>query len=842
MNFLKRGFFFVFLIAVCLAATAQTGNGYVSLDKKQPIIFGGDHFIYKGQKIKLGPNAFFIDGGLPDSVVAKHSFVFNSVNKAAEKLTNGTEETPMVLYLAPYVYWIDNPDDTAIRVPKEGSTPYGLVIKCEWLKFQGLSENAENVVLASNRGQTIGAKGNFTMFRFIGQGTSSENVTFGNYCNVDLVFPLKPSLNRKKRASAIVQAQLIHCNGDKIVARNTRFISRLNLCPFVGGKRVLFDRCHFESTDDALCGTGVYLNSTLDFYSSKPFYNTSGTGAVFLNCDIRSFAGTQQYFTKAKGQVAVIDSRFTGAPNSYWGWQDVVPAETRNYQANVSLNGKPLFIGKKDAAATIDLANKNAINAYRFVYNDKIVYNTYNLLRGDDDWDPMQIKNIVIAAEKASNKTYTNIPVQLLVSPTTSSVETGKNDVQLEASLMRFGNYPSGNEKIFWAVADNDKALVTLKPGDDGRTCTVIPTNKTDEIKKVVVRAYTSSGLEGASTVVVAPPILDAPTFSKPPSLVMEKKGVVRLDYVLSSTYTDVSDVRWFRCSDAQGNNAIEVAVSRFDQSLKEYRLSAADVGYYIMAAVAPKHIRSKPGESVRSILQKPIGESDVKANPKLLVTDFKNLSTKNQPRVIPGFWTWGYPESNDVDARNTIDKSREAWYYGEGADGAANVTGVLQGRSGSMSYTPVGGSFNDMKLTLTVAPFKTAGQGFSVAHLYMDVLIKYDAVTKTGYALRFIRTTKHGDAVDCLLMKYENGKAIAISEPVSTTAYRTLCTITLEVKNKKLVAQVTTSAGQTEKRADVVNEVKLETSIIPNAFGGFGIEYNGGSPTMIREVKLEWN
>ncbi len=168
------------------------------------------------------------------------------------------------------------------------------------MKFQGLSNDPTNVVLACNRGQTIGAKGNFTMFRFFGNGTAAENITFGNYCNVDLNYPLLPKLNRKKRASAIVQAQLIICDGDKILARNSRFVSRLNLCPFVGGKRVLFDRCHFESTDDALCGTGVYLNCTLDFYSSKPFYRTNGTGAVFLNCDITSYVKDRAVFYQSK--------------------------------------------------------------------------------------------------------------------------------------------------------------------------------------------------------------------------------------------------------------------------------------------------------------------------------------------------------------------------------------------------------------------------------------------------------------------------------------------------------------------------------------------------------------
>ncbi|MBD0276701.1 MAG: hypothetical protein ICV81_01870 [Flavisolibacter sp.] len=828
---------------VTLFASAQAVQGYQVLDTKQPIVFSGDRITYKGQTIPLGPRAFFIDGQLPDSVVSKYPFVFNSVNKAAEHLTHGTESSPMVLYLAPYVYWIDDPDDPSIRVPKEGSTPYGLIINCEWLKFQGLTDNAENVVLASNRGQTIGAQGNFTMFKFIGQGTSSENITFGNYCNVDLVFPLKPQLSRPKRASAIVQAQLIHCNGDKIVARNTRFISRLNLCPFVGGKRVLFDRCHFESTDDALCGTGVYLNATLDFYSSKPFYNTTGTGAVFLNCDIRSFVSDRQYFTKARGQVAVVDCRFTSPTKTYWGWQDVVPAETRNYQSNVTLNGKPLFIGKQDPASTVDLLGKPLINAYRFVHKGKVVYNTYNLLRGDDDWDPMGIKPVVLEAEKAAKQSYTNLAVQLLVSPTGVSIETKKNKVQLKATMMRFGNYVFRGEKMQWAVDAKDRSLVQLQVSDDGSICTVVPANTNDDTRRVVVRAFTSSGLEGASVITVAPPMLEAPEFSMMPTISLTKNGMLHANYKLDMTYNDQSDVRWYRCTDASGSNAIEVAVSRFNTPLREYVLSAGDIGYYLMVSVAPKHIRSKAGKAVHYVMQKPIAENDVKTAANVLTTDFKSVSTKNQPKVIPGFWTWDYLELKDSDSKNTTDKSRDAWYYGEGSDGAANLWGLLQGRSASMRYTPVGETFGNMKLIMTVAPLKTAGQGFSVAHLYMDVLIKFDAKTKSGYALRFIRTTKYHDAVDCVLLKYKNGIAVPISEPISTTAFRTFCTMTVEVKDNKLKAHVTTSAQEEgeSKRDGVLKEVNLESKIEPNVFGGFGIEYNGGSPTLIKEVSVQW-
>ncbi|WP_187264639.1 PemB family protein [Pontibacter beigongshangensis] len=840
---MKKAFLTSICLLVMMCCFAQQSKNYRSLDASNPITFGGDHIVYQGKKIQLGPQAFFIDGQLSDAEVAKHKYVFNSVNKAAGHLTDGTEASPMVLYLAPYVYWIDNPDDPAVRVSENSGPPYGLIIKCEWLRFQGLSEKAENVVLACNRGQTIGAVGNFTMFKFIGQGTSSENITFGNYCNVDLVYPLKPGLNREKRASAIVQAQLIHCNGDKIVARNTRFISRLNLNPFVGGKRVLFDRCHFESTDDALCGTGVYLNSTLDIYSSKPFYHTTGTGAVFFNCDIRSFSHDKQYFTKANGQVAVVDTRFTTEPNTYLGWRDVPPAETKNYQYQVVQNGKPAFIGKNDPASTVDMAGKSVLDAYRLEHKGKLIYNTYNLLAGNDDWDPMGVKPLVLAAEKEQAKKYTNLPVQLLVSPTNVAIETGKNSATLSAKIMRFGNYEQSGEKLSWSVAPEQTSLVELKVSADGKTCEVIPTNTNDDTRRVIITATTASGLEAASILLVAPAKLEAPTFSSLPKISKSKNGELTLAYKLDMRFEDQSLVSWYRCTDAKGSNPIEVAVSRKETPLLAYTLSAGDIGYHIMASVAPKHIRSDAGEAATFVTPKPIAAKDVKADPKVLFTDFRNASTRNQPKVVPGFWTLDHFDAADEAPAAPAGKNGDAWHYGTGLDGAANMEGLLQGRSASMRYTPVGKAFGDMKLTLTVAPYKTAGQGFSVAHLYMDVLIKFDTQTMTGYALRLIRTTKHHDAVDCVFVKYENGQVTEISEPVTTTAYRTPCTITVEVQGDKLLARAAspTQTHETPNKPGVVAAVAMQTNISPNNFGGFGIEYNGGSPTMIQDMKVEW-
>ncbi len=167
---------------------------YVSLNPKDPILYEGTHVTYNGQRIKLGPYDLFLDGQLTDEVVAANPYVFNTLQSAVKALKPGSESQPMTLHMAPWVYWVDDPDDPAVREAPMGGTPYGLMIDCPWLFFHGLSKDPAHVVLAANRGQTMGAKGNFTLFRLLGDGIRSEGVTFGNYCNVDLEFPLNPSL------------------------------------------------------------------------------------------------------------------------------------------------------------------------------------------------------------------------------------------------------------------------------------------------------------------------------------------------------------------------------------------------------------------------------------------------------------------------------------------------------------------------------------------------------------------------------------------------------------------------------------------------------------------------
>lgn len=234
----------------------------------------------------------------------------------------------------------------------------------------------------------------------------------------------------------------------------------------------------------------------------------------------------------------------------------------------------------------------------------------------------------------------------------------------------------------------------------------------------------------------MAPPKLESPKFIETPQLSKVENGILKVKYQLDSSFKDKTQISWFRCTDAKGSNPIETAISTNNVPLTEYPLTLADAGYYIMAKIAPKNSRSDAGIPFVLLSKKPISTAEIIADKNLLSTNFKNVSLKNQHKIIPGFWTFR-PLNNEV-----TDTSKDAWYYGKGVDGANNQFGLLQtGRSAAILYTPIERKYTDMKTTLNVTPFKTAGQGFRVADLYMDVLIKFNNKT---YALHFIRTTKY--------------------------------------------------------------------------------------------------
>lgn len=826
----------------CVPARAA----YRPLDNADPVAFLGDRIVYAGDTILLSEKALFIDGSMTDDDVSAHPFVFNSFRKAMARLTDGTPDEPMRVYIAPWVYWVDDPDTPAVVRGKDGREPFGMVIRCENLHFIGLTRDARHVVLASQRGQTQGAVGNFTMFDFHGDGLQVSDLTMGNFCNVDLDYPLKSQLSRPKRSAAITQAHVAYCHGDRVVARNVRFISRLNMNPLNGARRILFDRCHLECTDDALTGNGVYLECTLDLYGQKPFYTTHRCGAVFLGCHFRAMSGNRNMvFCKASGPLALVDCCYHAADSAYIGWTNYPARWLRCYQSGFKLNGRDYRIGGKQPENTVEMGDFRMLGAFRKTVGDTIIYNVFNLLRGDDGWDPLGQRATLERLGAAQPQ-----PTCLSMSHRKATIQTGRGGVRLHAVPTLHGGYPLPDGKrpaVRWRVERGYGHLVSLS-AENGDSIDVIPLNDTDETAHLYIEAYTAEGLCGAVEMEVVPSWLPAPCFTKRPRLHVGKQAAT-VDYALGlDGRPDRSLVTWYRCTDKNGSGAIPVAVSRGGNPLLSYPITAADAGWHLMAVVQPMHNRSLPGRpdtvvSARSISRKMLRKAQKPSIPSIVETDFSTLPTANQPRVLPGFWTLdGYKPADTAEFPWTFDMDKDMWTYGKGFNGAVGY-GLLQAQRGArLMYTPPVDRYGDMEVTLLVDPTKTAGQGFgSATGQYMDVCVKFDTRTLTGYGLRIVRTVKHAKAVDFMLVRYDNGTVTPISEAVSAVCYRTGCTIRVAFAGGKLTAHVSTT---TPLPADspLATQVDLAAEVEENPFGGVAIQHTGTcgeSTTLLHKVKI---
>lgn len=770
----------------------------------------------------------------PCIVAAQHRFILDRENLTgnADAYTDAIKlfedikdlKGSVTIEVAPSVYWLDNPDDPEIRTPKKGEgTPFAIEINCDTLNIIGLAEKPEDVVFAVNRGQTQGAVGNFTMFKFRGKQLNTENITYGNYCNLDLEYPRDPSQNRPKRKDAIVQAQIGICEGtDKLTAKNCRFLSRLNLCPFIGARRTLYDNCYFECTDDALSGSAIYHKCGFTFFSSKPFYSTDKTGAIFLDCDIHSKCNGPQYFTKAPGMVTAIDTRFTSDSPVDLRWTRDA-SDTRCFQQNITLNGQPVIIDDSRRELSTILDDSPLLDAYKFEYDGKSYYNFSNLLNGIDGWDPMQSDAITIKAEEEYGQPLRGLPVAIMMNADNRELEAHGDTLIVKCTPLLWGGDPAGESYTLDYISDNPYPKGALKT-----MYTRLP-----------------SGLSAVHTVKIKPFLKDAPRLIGKPKVKFDKKeGVYRLEYKLSDEGIDNSYINWGRAYDDKRTEAVRKGRGA-DASV--YRPTPADAGHYIAAYVLPEYSDSKQGDPMVSNYVK-VDKRQIEGGPieTGLSTDFSDVPVVKRKSGKTGLWIFDTYKPKDTAHVDWDATDETGWYYGEGFD-ASTGTGLVQtARGARLSYTPQRDGCEKMDVTLIVEPAKSGGQGFgSATKQYMDVCVKFDTETLTGYALRIERTADHDRAVSFSLIRYYNGETMEISDKTVSNCFRNPCTISISADDGKLTANAFTDAPPAKKCCDEVKEsVILSADIKPSDLTGFCIQHTGTtgpSSTLIREVELNW-
>ena len=654
--------------ALCLlwwTAVAMGDDGVLNhpLDPAHPVrLIRSNQFTYGQQTYSLDSLHFLLDATADEQAVRACPYLFNNFRDAMDHLSNGTADNPMVVYIAPYVYWVDDPDDSAVRMGENGREPIGLTVRCQHLHLIGLTDDARNVVLASQRGQTQGAVGNFTMLDFYGDGLQVSNLTMGNYCNVDLDYPLLPQLGRQKRSTAITQAHVAYCHGDRVVARNVRFISRLNMNPLNGARRILFDHCHMECTDDALTGNGVYLHCEFEFYGQKPFYTTRQTGAVMLDCDfyVRG-KSNRSYFCKASGPLTLVDCRFHADAPVYLGWTAYPAQWLRCYYSNVTLNGLPVLIEAEHPETSVCLDGLPLMDAYKTVDE----YNIRGLLAGDDGWNPFG------QAEKLKS-----LPTCLTVLPHEVSCVGGDQEKILTASVLRHGGYRAEQQRLTWKIDERYEKFIQIQQGDEG-TLHIYSNYDEDTPLHIPLIVRSQDSLEGAAMIHLEGHPLPAPSLVGHPKIII-KNQMAQVDYRLSpDSHGDISEITWYTSDTPDFSQSVPMAASH-EAPKRDFLLREGDVGKFLMAVVRPRHARSPFGDSVVVVCKKRVRDRDV-AHGRVYETDFHDFYCGWQPLVREGYWTVdGYKPFDTAAFPWSFDSHKPMWEYGEGFNGAVGK-GLLQ-------------------------------------------------------------------------------------------------------------------------------------------------------------------
>ena len=792
-------------------------------------------------KIQPDPYHILLDSRFANEEVQNTPHTYNNIREALSDraLSGASREQPVTVYIAPGVYWLEDPQSDAVitREDPEDLYPYGCKVNCGNLRLVGMSENPADVVIAANRGNDHGAKGNYTLLHFSGERLEMENLTLGNYCCVDLDYTRDPALSVKKRTETITQAQLADTNADKFHAKNCRFVSRLNLYPVCGAGRSLYEHCHFEQTDDALNGNAVYLDCEFDFYSGMPIYQASGTGAVFLNCtfhckypqDGKTHA---QYFTKVGGQIALIDSNFVSLPDTKAAvsWTKYPSIALRCYQANVTYPKAQFVLSEAAVPHTVDIAGKTLTDAYFITKDGEKLYNVYNLLGGKDNWDPLGNGEVIRLAGK------TDIPTQLLLESETFELEAGGSPINIKGKCLTFDGREVKRE-IHFKIEGDSADSIEIQRVSEGSYLLQLKDSNIDHETVVILTAQTEEGLQTGAYVRIHPRKVPAPTFTGDPVICREGK-MLRISYRFAEEVRDCSDITWYRSKDIRGEEKILTAISQPDRPEKTYILTGDDAGYFISAQIRPGTDRSECGEAVQIFYEKMISPEEVETD--RIQTDFHNIPLYTYAGNKKGVWNFDAKRPEDTYDFEKWGRERTAvsWHYGVTGDGSKGE-GLYQGMQGArIRYTPtltteIGAETKrNMEVLLEADPAKSAGQGFGSAGQYLDLCIKMDTDTLNGYGLRIIRTSAHSDAVSMYLIKYINGQAQAISQEIVTSCFVTGCRIRVRYENGILSAKAWTvtepTAAQREKGYARAAELTAEVNNSENAENTEHTEHNG--------------
>ena len=802
-------------------------------------------FAHQTVRSDLALKAKFVDLSAANVIVDAYleearrtAFTFKTLQELkAANIADGT-----TVNFAPGVYWTDDYKD-----PANANTPahpglIGISFAQAGLTFKGLTSNADDVRIAGNRGQTIGSEGNWNVIG-IGTNFTALNLTVANYATLDLVYPRDPSQNLARRTDARVQAQTITAAAgvttlDKMYFENVRFVSFLNLIA-IAPVRAYFKNSYFQMTDDAIAGGGinVFDNCTFDFYGSHPSFGGSTTIAAFLRSTFNFFNDSPVFWWSKNGAGGwvLIDNTFKG-PKEEIRWENIQRPDVKQYvYNNLYADGTPVVFDTKFPAVTQTLTGDSLK-----VFKVGEEYNVYNLLRGTDGWNP----------SKQASRNDTAFKFTLAASATTLQSDLPTNEIVITPSFVPAAAFAYGSINFQY-----DTSLFNLVASSDSKLHLNAKLNLSGKSIDSVVKATAPNGLVAQVTVRINPQTVAAPVVVGVPSMTVgQNTAALQIAYD-HPEFADGSTITWFR-GNAPGDKAVQVGATTLGNPYKNYQLSAGDIGRYLTAVIIPKYEFSAAAASALSVSSPgPIASADV-AKPLVISTNFANISWTDHVLNQPDVWYADAFKPSDI-TQPWVPSTATPWVYAVGdRDGAVGVLGLQTATQGARLLYQPQGSFSDMSVSVDLTPEKVAGQGFgSATDQYLEIYLKWNPVTQTGYALRFQRLStdplngnkpilSSGNSVRVSMIEYASGvRKIFPGAYVESSVYMPGAKVVFKLVGDVLTADVTTASPQSNTQAgfSLPAEIHFKATVggAASNVGGFGFQFTG-TPSAGNRTQLE--
>jgi hypothetical protein len=813
-------------------------------------------------------NAYATDEELKSPYVAATLQTLGELSADRRTLTLPAGTT---VYVAPGVYWTDETYKQGFPFDESGFVidppNVGLTIVGDNLSFIGLTADAKDVHICANRGEGgargLGANGSWYTLA-VSTGFRAENITIANYAQEDLVYDRDPSQNMPKRIDSMNHAEVLRGAGgtlDRMYFKNVRFIGYLNMMAGFSPLRAYFKDCAFQCTDDSIFGGNINVYENCTFYNcgDHPSAVAASAGGInaLLGCTMigmPQMTSPQLNFNKvsrgngaeATSIYAIIDTRFVGRTLRA-EWENVVREDARHAVSNNTIgeDARPLVISPAQPQTSVTYAGE-ALHAFK-VGNQ---YNVYNLLKGTDGWNPAE-------QDLSRWAPYSNLPYRFLIGVTGQTLYSertgGDNTAVLTPAPAPAG---SGNaEKTAWTY---DRSLLngSVDPATGVLTLAAKP-NTTGAIVKTVVTGTLPNGIPAGATLFIRPVPVAAPVLSGAALTVGNDR--VSLSYSLDQSYKDVSMIEWYRESGPNTTNSIHIGTMKNDEAglftddpYKLYPLSKYDVGSYLRAVITPKYEFGPAAAPITVYTDRAIAAADVKGTS--LSTDFRNLYVALENHTTTT-GRWFFDRADEID-------TQEPWGWGIGTNGSEGLWGLMNNTRAKNTRFVFAqpGQYGDMSLQLDYSTGKVEGQGFGGSGCYLDIYIKYDPATRTGYGLRVERVPATTSGTQWTLYRYDGNEQTALTEGVLTAAFMPKSVITVSVRGNTLRVAASTRSAKTPLQTAQNLPATVDLSwtdpsgdLGKNGFGGFGFRINnsgnasyiyGGAGTnncvMLHSVKID--